>query len=274
MHVWLNGSLVDPSDAVLPIDDHGLVVGDAVFTTMRAIGSKPVALSRHLTRLRLHLEAMSIAPPPSELLAEAVQETLASSGLADARIRLTVTAGSGSLGSGAPDGEPAVIVAVTPFVERTNAAAITVPWTRNERGALSGLKTTSYGENVRMLAAATAAGAGEALMTNTLGQLCEGTGSNVFVVIENEIVTPPLSSGCLAGIARSLVFDVATVTEEHLDSEVLTTADEVFLTSSLRHVQGLTQVDDRQIEVGPVTLRTAQAFADLIGSDSDPMPRT
>ena len=80
-----------------------------------------------------------------------------------------------------------------------------VPWRRNQHGALTGVKTTSYAENVVALAAARAAGVGEALLANTAGELCEGTGTNVFCVLDGVPCTPPLSSGCLAGVTRALV---------------------------------------------------------------------
>ncbi len=260
MHVWLNGRIVAPDQAVVQVDDHGLVVGDAVFTTMRALAGVPVALDRHLARLEAHLGAMQIASPGVPTLTAAVQETVAASGYADARARLTVTAGSGSLGSSAAAGPPNVICAVTEHQPRSVAKAVTVPWTRNERGALAGLKTTSYGENVRMLGVATAAGASEALMANSVGELCEGTGSNVFVVVDGEIVTPPLSSGCLAGTARSIVIEVADVSERALPFDIVDRADEVFLTSSMRFVQPLTHVDGKECASQTVGTEVAALF--------------
>ena len=84
-----------------------------------------------------------------------------------------------------------------------------MPWVRNERSATAGLKTTSYAENVVALDRAHAEGGSEALFANTRGELCEGTGSNVVVVVDDELVTPPLSSGCLAGITRELLLEWA-----------------------------------------------------------------
>lgn len=266
MHVWLNGRVVPVEHASVPIDDHGLVAGDAVFTTMRALNGIPIALDRHLARLEAHLADMRIESPGPTSLGDAVVTTVAASGHADARARLTVTAGSGSLGSGAAAGPPNVIVAVTEHVPRTNSTAVTVPWTRNEHGALAGLKTTSYGENVRMLRVASDAGASEALVANTAGQLCEGTGSNVFVVIDGEVITPPLSSGCLAGTARSIVLDTAQVTEADLAFDVLATADEVFLTSSLRFVQPLTEVDGQTLRSQTIGAQVAAAFNEWVAN--------
>ena len=77
-----------------------------------------------------------------------------------------------------------------------------MPFRRNEFSAVAGLKTTSYAENALALAKAEELDADEAIFANTAGMLCEGTGSNVFVVLDGEVLTPPLSSGCLAGITR------------------------------------------------------------------------
>lgn len=147
-----------------------------------------------------------------------------------------------------------------------------MPWTRNEKGALTGLKTTSYGENVVALARAHAAGASEALFANTQGQLCEGTGSNVFVVIGGRLLTPPLESGCLAGITRALVADWAGAEEAELPLGALAEAGEVFLTSTLRDVQAVHRVDDRTLSgaPGPVTAKAMRVFAERAAADPNP----
>ena len=149
--------------------------------------------------------------------------------------------------------------------------AVTVPWVRNERSAVAGLKTTSYAENVVALARATEHGASEAIFANTAGHLCEGTGSNVFVVLGGRLSTPPLSTGCLAGVTRELVCELVDVAEVELPLSALAEADEVFLTSSTRDVQGQHRVDDRALDApGPVTTEVAGAFADLVAKDIDP----
>ncbi|MFD7946351.1 aminotransferase class IV, partial [Streptomyces sp. NPDC059744] len=151
-------------------------------------------------------------------------------------------------------------------------AVITVPWTRNERGALAGLKTTSYAENVVALARAHEQGASEALFANTVGQLCEGTGTNVFVVLDGRLHTPPLASGCLAGITRALVVEWAGAHETELPMDVLEHADEVFVTSSLRDVQAVHRIDGRELPgtPGPVTAKAMRVFDERAGNDLDP----
>jgi branched-chain amino acid aminotransferase len=150
-----------------------------------------------------------------------------------------------------------------------------VPWTRNERSAVAGLKTTSYAENVVALAYAKERGAIEAVFANTRGELCECTGSNIFVVVDGVILTPPLDSGCLAGITREVTIewcreDGLEVREEALPLDVLRTADEVFITSSTKDVLAIHGVDDRALQPGPVTARAAAVFARLCVERMDP----
>jgi branched-chain amino acid aminotransferase len=150
-----------------------------------------------------------------------------------------------------------------------------VPWVRNERSAVAGLKTTSYVENVVALAYAKERGAIEAVFANTRGELCECTGSNIFVVRDGVILTPPLDSGCLAGITRAVTIewcreDGMEVREEAMPVEVLGEADEVFITSSTKDVLAIHAVDDRTVEPGPVTARAAEVFAKLSADRVDP----
>ena len=114
-----------------------------------------------------------------------------------------------------------------------------MPWPRNERGALAGLKTTSYAENVVALAYAAERGASEAIFANLAGHLCEGTGSNVFYVVDGELRTPTLASGCLAGISRALLLEWYGGREVDEPVEVLAEAEEIFLVSTTRDVQAV-----------------------------------
>jgi branched-chain amino acid aminotransferase len=189
------------------------------------------------------------------------------------RVRVTVTGGVAPPGSGRGTAGPTIIVVGARLEQWPELAAVaTVPWPRNERSAVAGLKTTSYAENVVALAHAHARGASEAIFGNLAGNLCEGTGSNVFVVIDGEVMTPPLSSGCLAGITRELVLErIGGVTEADVPLSVLTDVAEVFLTSSTRDVQAVGTVDGRELAApGDATSAIAAAFAALVASDSDP----
>lgn len=270
--IWLNGDLVEDNDAAVHALDHGLTVGDGVFESLRTYDGEPFAVRRHLDRLERSAKGLGIALPERELLERAIREVAAAGGVADARVRLTVTGGPGPLGSGRSDGTPTVIAAVSALEPVSpTTAVITVPWVRNERSPLAGLKTTSYAENVVALARAKEAGASEALMANTQGELCEGTGTNVFVVLDGRLLTPPLSSGCLAGVTRELVLEVCDVAEEPLPFDVLAEVDEVFLTSSIREVQAVKQLDGRALSApGRVTAEARNAYLALVHATSNP----
>ena len=149
--------------------------------------------------------------------------------------------------------------------------AVRVPWPRNERGAVAGLKTTSYAENVVALAYARERGATEAIMGNTLGNVCEGTGSNVCYVIDGEARTPTLESGCLAGVTRALVVKWSGVREVDEPLSVLDEAEEIFLVSTTRDVQPVSRLDERELPVpGPVTLEAMKTWAEREAEDIDP----
>ena len=134
-----------------------------------------------------------------------------------------------------------------------------------------GIKTTSYAENVRALAYAKERGCTEAIFPTTTDHLSEGTGSNVFVAIGGRLLTPPLSSGCLAGVTRALVLEVTDAVEEEITMSAFRDADVVFRTSTGRDVLPVHRVDDRPLRTdGPCTQHAAAAFAALAGTDDDP----
>ena len=271
MTVWLNGEIVDDGAASVSAMDHGLTVGDGVFETMRVYGGTPFARRRHLDRMAASAAGLGIGLPPRAVLERAIDEVLAASGLADARLRVTVTGGVGPAGSGRGDGPPTVLaVACELDPMPATAAVITVPWTRNENSPLAGLKTTSYGENVVARARATAAGADEAIFANTRGELCEGTGTNIAVVVDGRLVTPPLSSGCLAGVTRALAVEHCGIDEAAVPYGALGEIDEACLLGTTREVQPITAVDGRPLAVGDRTRAAQAAFRALVEHDLDP----
>ena len=269
---WAAGGIVPAGAAAVSPVDHAVIVGDGVFETLKVVDGVPFALTRHLGRLKRSADGLGLPEPDDEVVRAAVAETLAADPEAG-RLRITWSSGPGPLGSDRGDGPGTLLVAsssgtVWPETVRVHLCE----WTRNERGALTGLKTTSYAENVRALEAAHQRGASEALLANTQGRLCEGTGTNVFLVVDQLLVTPPLSSGCLAGITRDLILELTQVVEREIDPEEFAVASEAFLTSSTREVGAISAVDDTVLpEVpGPVTTEVAAAFAALVATNPDP----
>jgi branched-chain amino acid aminotransferase len=262
--VWINGRLYPDDTASISIFDHGLVVGDGVFETIKVMYGVPFALTRHLARLRASAEGLGLATPDTDQIRAAVLALLEESGWPErARVRITVTAGLSALGSERGGSPLTVIVALGTLTEwGPYCDVVTVPWPRNERSALTGLKTTSYAENVLALSYARDRGGSEAIFSNTAGNLCEGTGSNVFVVAGGRLITPPLSSGCLAGVTRGLVIEWVGADEEDLPIGALAAAEEAFLTGTTRDVQPIRSVDGITLPAapGPVTRKAADSF--------------
>ncbi|MEI7780193.1 MAG: aminotransferase class IV [Actinomycetes bacterium] len=276
MKCWINDRLVDVADARISVLDHGLTVGDGVFETAKVVDGIPFAMTRHLKRLAESCLAMGLPTPDLDLVRTAVAAVLA----ADAaevgpigRLRITYTGGPGPLGTDRSGAEPTLLVAMSAGKAwPASAAVVTVPWPRNERGATAGIKSTSYAENIIALAYAHQREATEAIFANTIGNLCEGTGSNIFVVVDGELITPPLMSGCLAGVTRGLVIEWNGAEERDLPVTILTSAAEVFLASSTRDIQPVHRVDDRNIDVpGPITAMIAANFAARSVGDPDPI---
>lgn len=276
--VWVDGGLVDPGTATVGWSDHGLTVGDGVFETIELRDGRPFALTRHLDRLARSAAGLGIDAPSRDVLRAATAAVAEAWGPRPGRLRVTLTSGPGPMGSGRGAGPPTLVVAAVPMTVLVDPApVVVVDWTRNERGALAGIKSTSYAENVMALAVAERHGATEALFANTRGELCEGTGSNVFVGIGGELATPPLSSGCLAGVTRALLLealaarDVPAV-ERAVPMAELGEVDEAFLVSTGRHVQPVSAIGDRALPAcpGPLTRRARQVWVDAVRDVDDP----
>ena len=264
MHAWVNGRLLDdPTAPALAVDDHGVTVGDGVFEAVKVVDGQPFALTRHLERMARSAAGLGLPEPSPDDVRRGIDAVLAVERFPLARLRITYTGGAAPLGSSRGDGPTTlVVVADTLSPAAATTSVVTVPWPRNERGALAGLKTTSYAENVIALAYAHRRGAGEAVFANLAGNLCEGTGSNVFYVVDGELRTPTLGSGCLAGISRALLLEWYGGREVDEPVEVLAEADEIFLVSTTRDVQGVVRCDERELVApGPVTAECRAAWA-------------
>lgn len=268
MHAWVNGTLLeDPTSPAIRVTDHGFTVGDAVFEAVKVTDGRPFALTRHLDRLARSASGLGLPAPDLDAVRAGVAQLLAAEHLPLGRLRITYTGGPAPMGSGRGSEPPTLVVAAVamPPAEES-VAVVTVPWPRNERGALAGLKTTSYAENVVALAHAAERGASEAIFGNLAGHLCEGTGTNVFWAADGVLRTPTLASGCLAGVTRALLLEWlaeagAPAVEEDAPLKVLATADEVFVVSTTRDVQPVHRCDERSWpDPGPLTRRAQEIW--------------
>jgi branched-chain amino acid aminotransferase len=295
VRVWVDGRRVDEGPAIAALD-HGVTVGDGVFETAKVVDGAVFALTRHHDRMDRSLAGLGLPALDRDRVAEGIEAVLAGEPLAFGRLRYTVTGGVGPLGSERLDGPMTYIVtAAAQPLPPVSTTVVLVPFTRNERAATVGLKTTSYAENVVALATAKSFGGSEAIFANTAGLLCEGTGSNIFLVRDGVVLTPSLETGPLAGITRALTIEWAReegieVREEAVPLAALAEADEVFITSSTRDVQAVGAVrvaegvetvagpleapplSDRDLgeAPGPLTARIAETFARLGAERTDP----
>lgn len=263
IRISIDGELFDEKTAVVPVFDRGFLYGDSVYEVTRTVSGRPVDLVRHLERLERSAEAIYLPMPPRGAIVEAVARTLAAAGNPESYLRVIVTRGAGEIGLDVSLADkPRLIVIVKPLglpaavLYRDGAAVALVNVRRNLRRAVDpAVKSGNYLNNIMALAEAKRAGAYESIMCNADGRMVEGSTSNIFVVSGGRIRTPALDDGLLAGITRRRVFELAAaaghpIEEAHLLPEDLRTAEEAFITSSVRGVLPITRVDAQPVGDG------------------------
>jgi branched-chain amino acid aminotransferase len=262
--VWVDGRLVDPAAPVVPATDRGLLLGEGVFDTLRAVDGVPFALGRHLARLRVSAEVLGIDVPWSDDELRTAVLAVAGGRAGRVRVRISVTGGDGA--------RPRTLVVAVPLDPPAPAAALrTSPWPVNERAPSVGAKTTSRADLVLALADAKEHGADEAVLVNHAGHLVECTGANLFVVDAGRLVTPALRSGCLPGTTRQLVLEVTEAVTTDVSCEVLAEVEEAFLTSVTRGVQPVSAIDGRPLPTpGPRTRAAMAAYDALVARTTEP----
>jgi len=293
--IWVNGRFLGSRDLAISPLDRGLTVGEGVFETCLITGGRVFAITRHLRRLSGALDALGIAigETGAELraaLPSAVQDVMLhyqrSYGQADGRLRITVTSGIAQLGTrAAPAPEPptpTVTIAAAPESLASKTRVVRSPWVRNERSPVVGLKTISYVDNTMALQDARKRGADEALLANTVGELCEGTTSNVFVEMDGELLTPGLGSGCLPGITRELVLEwgveAGLPIREACPGELpFTVLDEIAaggghlaVSSSGCNLQPVIWLDGATLTQGPLSITASDLMTRLVPERIDP----
>ncbi len=281
--VHLNGSLLPSVEARIAALDYGFLYGYGLFETMRAYARGRVfRLDRHLQRLVSSAEILGITVG-TPALEDAIHETLGANNLSSARIRLTVSAGEGdSVPDPASCAQPTVLVVASqyrPLPEDTYQAgyrAVTASLRRNHRSPLSRIKSLNFTENLLARREARRAGADEAILLNDRDRVAEASMSNLFVVSEGVLRTPPLDAGVLPGVTREAVLELAqrlgiAAEEEDMTLDELRQTGEAFLTNSVIEVMPLTSLDGRAIgdgRAGPVTQKLREAYQELVHSET------
>jgi branched-chain amino acid aminotransferase len=298
MIVYLNGSYLDATEARVSLFDAGYLYGDGLFETLRLYAGRPFDLKGHLDRLQRQLELLAFAWRPDYSTVNAVLHELADrNGLADAdaRVRLTVSRG------GLP-GRPLLLQDLDTLTPSFSIMLEPLPpeiavWQEDgihalvmkatfARGNFPQLKSLNYLSSLLALRFAVQRNCQEAILVDRQGKILEGATSNIFLVSRGTLYTPPTRLGLLAGRTRSLVLEAARALrhachEEAFERRELLTADEVFLTGSVREVVPVVRIDDAPVgdgRAGPVTralqTRYRQDVADILAAADSGSERT
>lgn len=276
--VSINGVLCGESDAKVSVFDRGFLYGDGVFEVMRTIDGKPFHAEAHFERLATGASLLGIAPLSLEALRTELSKVLSKRSDVESFIRIVVTRGVGAFGVN-PDGagHPTRVIIASDLhrppvdpITTVRLASVIAPVAGGDID-FSASKSTQYLRNILALRLAKEKGADDALLLDQNGNVFEAATSNVFVLRDGEVLTPPLSVGVLPGVTRSLVLrlcdDGGIPSREHgLTLADLEASDECFLTSSIRGLVAVTQIDGAVISdgaAGPVTKRLQAAYEGL-----------
>jgi len=282
--VWVDGTLVDPLAPAVGALDHGLTVGDGVFETLTVRDGVPFALRRHLARLAYSLSRMGLDPVDETRVRSGIAAVMHERPLDVGRVRITVTSGVGGAGVRRGGNPPRIMVTGSAATPVGGSRVVRAPWVRNERSPLTGVKTTSYAENVLLARFAAEQDADEVLLLNTRGEVCEAAVSNVFVERSGVVLTPALASGCLPGITRGLLLEwglraelpirVASPGEltAAICDEAIQGRAHLALSSTTRGLQSVESLDGHRLSPGPLLTRLAAVFARTATREIDPAP--
>jgi branched-subunit amino acid aminotransferase/4-amino-4-deoxychorismate lyase len=272
--LWCNGQWIDAFDPGIPPTDRVLTHGLGLFETILAVDGAPVFVERHIQRLERSCRRLGWSveiPAPGEIMAELLARSHLARGRA--RIRLTITGGSGTVHDLTPGGDRIIRMTALPAPDPpANCAVNLSPWLRNERSPLAGLKCASYAENLVALDHARRQGYEETVFLNTAGHVCEAATANVFLVNSGALLTASVESGCLPGITRGVVIELAkslgiACSEGDLTPADLASADEIFLTSSIRGLMGVSRFGPRILPPGKITTMLREAWREAVLRD-------
>ncbi|UCE50581.1 MAG: aminotransferase class IV family protein [Phycisphaerales bacterium] len=278
--VFLNDKLIDADKSCISVRDSGFLYGAGLFETMRSHNGTVFALADHLDRLFFSARNLSINNPyDKDYFTEAVYEVLRANKLSDARLRLTFT--NGPMVENDKDRKPTLLITATEFRSyppeyyKSGVLVVLCPYRQNPDDPTCGHKTTSYYSRMIALNMAHNKRAAEALWFTTDNRLAEGCVSNVFLVKDSMLFTPPIETPVLAGVARKTVCQLALgnsveLIEKDLNVDDLLRADEVFLTNVIMQVMPITKVEKHTVgdgKVGPMVKKLHRSFAEYVENE-------
>lgn len=269
--LWCNGRWLESSDLPASPLDRGGLLGLGLFETLLAVKGRPIFHDRHLARLTAGCARLGWQVPLGDF-PEVAAELLQRNDLAAcrARIRVAVTAGSGPIDNLTPGADRLVWMVALPAAEPPASVSVMLsPWPRNENSPLAGLKCASYAENPIALDHARQRGFQETIFLNTQGHVCEAATGNLFWIQNGTLQTPSLTSGCLPGVTREVVLELAKdhgipYLEREFHPWDLHRADEIFLTSATRGLVSVSRLDAQAFTPGPVSARLKKLWGDRV----------
>jgi branched-chain amino acid aminotransferase len=291
MKVWIDGRVVDASEARVPVTDHGLLYGDGIFEGIRIYDRQVFRLDDHLKRLAAGASAIGLELPVDRGgIAKIVLETARAFGEDEAYLRLVVTRGEGSLGVDPTTCHnprlfciAAKIDIFTPARVQAGIDLVTVSVRRPALDALDPrVKSLNYLNSALAKREAKLRGADEGLILNAAGKVAEASVANVFIVRDGALVSPPPSDGSLDGITRDSVMQIGVsleidTREESLSRIDLLRADEVFLTGSGARIVPVASLDGQPIGENdvspgarPITRQILDAFPEFTRRNGTP----
>lgn len=288
LKIYLDGNIVDESEAKISVFDHGLLYGDGVFEGIRIYNGRVFRLTEHLKRLYSCARAICLTIPISfEEMEKATLDTVAANGLRDGYIRLVITRGVGSLGLNPYQCPKAGIIIIASTIKlypsehyENGLKLITCGTRRPSHAALSPqVKSLNYLNNIMAKIECLQAGCDEGIMLNEQGYVAECTGDNIFIIKDGEAYTPTIASGALDGITRKAIMGLLKEMSIPCHEVSMTrfdiyTADECFLTGTAAEAIPVVSYDRREIgtgKPGPLTLKVIAAFKKLANSEGTPV---
>lgn len=279
-HVYLNDRIVPAEQASIRISNPAFLHGVGLFETLRTYRKRPFRLNEHLARLNRSAQKLQITiGRAGERVASAIQDVLSANSLSDARVRITLTP-PGTM----DENEPATLLVAATRIEgygpdlyrQGMTVMLCTDFRQSQQDPLAGHKTTSYLPRLVTLRTAQSRGCGESIWFTPQNLLAEGAISNVFVVKQDKVRTPPLDTPVLPGITRAAIIELAARNGIELEEcscnvNELLDADEVFLTNSVMEVMPVCRIERRSVgneKPGAITSRLAQLYAQLVEQET------
>jgi branched-subunit amino acid aminotransferase/4-amino-4-deoxychorismate lyase len=279
MVVFLNGHFMPEADAVVPLNDRGLLLGDGLFETIRVAHGRPFRAAQHLERLARGADFLKIKLPfTAKEIQKFAGELIGKNDLSDAMLRVTLTRGVGTRGYSTKGADqPTLALTLQPLPPHNGDepllwSLVTSSFRIPASDAVASFKTTSKVLNVLARAEAEAKGADEALLLNANGEVAETAGGNVFWIYRDKICTVPTGRGVLPGITRAVVLEICQAlgletNKRVIKPEMLRNAEGIFVTQSAFGIIPVAAFDGLPVAPSPLVDQIASAYNEMLGRE-------